>query len=115
MNTMMRGLAVALVLLAGTAVAASPEVTIVSPADGAVLRSPVVLRTAVANAELGAPKDGLYHLHFSVDGGQEVALYRAQDVSLPLPPGMHVIAVEIAGPNHRAIGPPSKVAFMVRE
>jgi len=78
----------ALMGLATVAAAASPDFTIVSPGPGTTVRSPVVLRTTVVDAELGSPRDGLYHLHYSVDGGEEVALYRQQDVSIPLRPGM---------------------------
>jgi len=105
----------ALMGLAAVAAAASPDFTIVSPEPGTTVRSPVVLRTTVVDAELGSPRDGLYHLHYSVDGGEEVALYRQQDVSIPLRPGMHVITVELAGPNHRAVHVAKKVAFMVSE
>lgn len=108
-------MAVAMASVATMAFAATPDFTIVSPQNGAELKSPVPLQITVQNAQLGSPKDGLYHLHFSVDGGEEVALYRQQDVSLPLKPGMHVIAVELAGPNHRALKASKKVSFMVRE
>lgn len=109
--------AVAGVLAMGACVtmAATADFTIVSPQNGAVLNGPVDLRIQVVNAQLGAPRDGLYHLHFSVDGGEAVALYREQDVSLPFKPGKHVIAVELAGPNHRAVGAPKQVSFTVRE
>ncbi|MGB6115333.1 MAG: hypothetical protein WBF97_09605 [Comamonas sp.] len=105
----------ALVCLATMAAAASPDFGIVSPEPGTTVKSPVVLRTTVVDAELGSPRDGLYHLHYSVDGGEEVALYRKHDVSIALRPGMHVITVELAGPNHRAVRAPKKVAFMVNE
>ena len=97
------------------AAAATPDFTIVAPGNKAVLTSPVLLRMSVVDAEIGLPRDGRYHLHFSVDGGEEVAVYHVRDYSLKLSPGMHVIAVEIAGPSHRALGPPKRVAFMVRE
>ncbi len=94
--------------------AAAADFSIVSPTDGAVLSSPVTLRITVTGAEVGYPTDGLDHLHVSLDGGPEVALYKNALVAIPVSPGRHTLSVELAGPTHAPLMAPKTVAFTVK-
>lgn len=102
-------------LFAGSgAWAAAPAFTITAPQDGATVVSPVVVQVDTHGIPIGQPIDGADHLHVSVDGGPELAVYRNGDISLPLQPGMHAIAVELAGPTHRPLLPPKIIHVLVR-
>lgn len=114
-------LAAALALaLRGTASAEAADVptpasfTIISPARGATVGSPVQLAVAVKGSALGSPTAGLDHLHVSIDGGPALALYKNHALSVPLKPGKHVIGVDLAGPTHEPMLPAQYVAFTVR-
>ncbi|MBB6085492.1 hypothetical protein [Castellaniella defragrans] len=105
----------ALLLFSGKALSVTlPSFVIQSPAQGAVVNSPVILQIDVQGATIGQPIEGLDHLHLSVDGGSEVAIYRNGLLRLPLAPGKHTIFVELAGPTHEGLLPPKSVAFTVR-
>lgn len=109
------GIPVLLALAAGLALAqALPGFSIVAPADGATVQNPVVLEVALQNSVIGRPIDGLDHLHISIDGGPEVAIYRGGPISLPpLSRGSHRIEVELAGPSHRALLPRKHIDITV--
>lgn len=94
--------------------AAPPSFTILSPAAGAVINSPVILQVEVQGARIGLPIQGLDHLHLSVDGGSEIAIYQNGLMRLPLSPGKHLLLVELAGPTHEGLLPPKNVSFTVR-
>lgn len=108
------GLVACAAAFAVMASAAPLNFTIESPAQGATVDSPVVVRVDTHGIRIGKPVDGLDHLHISVDNGPEIAVYRNEDVRIPLKPGMHVIAVELAGPTHRPLMPPKTVHVLVR-
>lgn len=111
-----RGCALLSALAAGLAMAqALPGFTITAPADGATVQNPVVLEVALQNSVIGRPIDGLDHLHISIDGGPEVAIYRGGPVTLPpLSRGSHTIAVELAGPSHRPLLPRKHITVTVQ-
>ncbi|MEO6976260.1 MAG: hypothetical protein ABI144_10385 [Gallionella sp.] len=94
--------------------ATAPSFSIVSPQAGTTVASPVTLEIGVQGAQIGRPVDGLDHLHISVDGGPELALYQNRRVAVPLPAGRHTLQVELAGPTHQALLPPKSVTFTVR-
>lgn len=100
-------------LRAGHQAAAATGFQIVSPAAGATVSSPVQVRVALRGARLGTPSTGLDHLHVSIDGGEPVALYQMPELSVPLAPGPHVIAVQLADASHEGILPVQTVSFRV--
>ncbi|MGB3424242.1 MAG: hypothetical protein WBF84_11695 [Castellaniella sp.] len=105
----------ALLLFSGDALSAtSPAFAIQSPVQGAIVNSPVILQVEVQGAKIGQPIEGLDHLHLSVDGGSEIAIYRNGLLRLPLTPGKHTLFVELAGPTHEGLLPPESVTFTVR-
>lgn len=93
--------------------AAAPDFTIVKPTAGATVTSPVAVVVDTKGIPIGKPVDGLDHLHISVDNGPEIAVYDNKDIAIPMKPGMHVIAVELAGPAHRPLAPPKTVHVLV--
>ncbi len=103
-------------LLNGTFHQAAPDISfsIASPVAGSTVGALVDLRVMVKGSTLGAPTDGLDHLHVSVDGGQPLALYESPDLSLPLSQGKHTVVVELAGPSHQPLLQAQSVSFVVR-
>lgn len=92
----------------------SASFSIVSPEAGSTVSSPVQLIVALTDSELGWPKTGQDHLHVSVDDGLPHAIYDNRALSFTVPPGKHMIGVDLAGPNHRSLLPPKYVTFTVR-
>lgn len=88
-------------------------VRIASPTADAETTAPVPLKVDLQGTTLGSPAEGLDHLHVAVDGGQPLALYETPQVSLPLVPGPHTLAVELAGPDHQPITAVQSVSFVV--
>lgn len=87
--------------------------TINAPRDGATVTSPVTLDVALHGAKLGAPGDGLDHLHLSLDGGQPIADYDSSRLPLQITPGRHTLTIELAGPDHAPLLPQQSVTFTV--
>lgn len=118
------GLGVVLVLVFGAAAMSgsfksdknpsAASFTITNPAANATVASPVKLSVAVKDSTLGAPTDGLDHLHVAVDGGEPEAIYDNRDRVLSLPPGPHTVIVDLAGPDHQSVLPMQTVSFVVR-
>lgn len=108
------GLVLAFGLLLGVAQAAEPGFEIVSPADGSTVTSPVTLRVEVTGVKIGQPSTGGYHLHISVDGGPEQALYENAPQTYALAPGEHTIGVDLAYPTHQTAVPEKTVTFTVK-
>jgi hypothetical protein len=92
----------------------SASFSIVSPEAGTTVSSPIQLSVALTDTELGWPNTGQDHLHVSVDGGPPEAIYKNRVLNLSMPPGKHIIGVDLAGPNHRSLLPPKYVTFTVR-
>ncbi len=87
---------------------------IASPISGTTVSSPVQLRVAVAGAKIGQPRDGLDHLHVTVDDGEIQAIYYPSASTVLLSRGQHTIVVDLAGPDHQSLTPPQYVTFFVR-
>ncbi len=102
------------VALSPTVSAAEIDFHIVSPADGAVVSSPVKLKIAVEGTTIGKPSEGLDHLHYAVDGGEATPIYKNHVIELDLAPGKHSLWVNIAGPTHRPLMPAKTVTFTVK-
>ena len=107
-------LSAVLLATAATAFAAGPAFNIESPRNGSTITGPVTLTIAVTGAQIGTPMTGEDHLHVSIDGGPEQAIYHNRTFTLPLPPGQHTIAVQLAGPTHMPLLPDKAVTFTVQ-
>ncbi|TAM87187.1 hypothetical protein EPN42_11965 [bacterium] len=93
---------------------AGVSLSVESPAPGETVSSPVRFAFKVGGARLGAPEQGLDHLHLSLDGGPEVGVY--QDAfSAPLPAGQHTVVAELADALHDSVGVSTRVTFTVIE
>lgn len=104
----------------------SPEgamVYIVSPADGATVQSPVVVRFGLKGmgvAPAGVTKENTGHHHLFVDldelppqslplpSNEQVRHFGGgqTEVQLELPPGRHTLQLELADANHVPFDPP---------
>jgi hypothetical protein len=118
------------------------EVRFVSPANGAKTGPDVTAKVALKNFEIApgavgqAPRVGQGHLHFTMDGGKyDLPRYSGKNGLLGkklgvngkyspalaptityrhLPPGKHVLVVNLANNNHTSVGVDAKVAFTVK-
>lgn len=78
----------------------APRITIVSPADGAAVTSPIQLQLSVDGAEIGDPSTGLMHFHVYVGGSSDYAVLTSTTGEIPAPRGQQTIRVVLAQPNH---------------
>lgn len=93
---------------------AGVSISVESPVPGETVSSPVRFAFNIGGARLGAPEQGLDHLHISLDGGPEVGVY--QDAfSAPLPAGQHTVVAELADALHDSLGISTRVTFTVTE
>jgi hypothetical protein len=97
-----------------TARAASPTLTIVSPADGAVIANgtPAIVRFLVTNfvlvqpgrvGQVVAPSEG--HLLVFVDGALARLLVQVEPIVLPLSSGPHTIRLQLVGNDGAPLSP----------
>jgi len=97
-----------------TARAASPTLTIVSPADGAVVANgtPAIVRFLVTNfalvqpgrvGQVVAPSEG--HLLAFVDGALARLLVQVEPIVLPLSSGPHTIRLQLIGNDGMSLSP----------
>jgi len=105
---------VALSVSSPTARAASPTLTIVSPADGAVVANgtPAIVQFDVTNfvlvqpgraGQVVAPSEG--HLLVFVDGALARLVVRVEPVVLPLSSGPHTIRLQLVGNDGMPLSP----------
>jgi hypothetical protein len=98
----------------GTVAPGRPSLTIQSPTPGEVVEGVTVIRFLVENISIASPflptekRDGRFpagHLHVTVDGAPWHWVHATSDpvVLTPLPPGEHVVALELAGADHRPL------------
>jgi hypothetical protein len=59
------------------------------------------------------PKAGQGHLHYRLDGGPVVATPASRLAFHELAPGPHRIEVELAGNDHKPLGPSETLSFTV--
>jgi hypothetical protein len=99
---------------ASTAQAASPTLTIVSPADGAVIPNgaPVIVRFVVSDfllvqpgrvGQIAGPNEG--HANVFLDGRQVRLVVDAEPFSLSLSSGIHTIRMQLVDDNGTALTP----------
>lgn len=124
-------LSVLLVLIAGSsspAVAQGPELTVIAPADGAIINQTGVtvefktsnikiVPTSVPVTEAGkhpeANRPGEGHLHFVLDLQPLVVWERGDPYTFTnVPPGEHQLMVELVNNDHSSLSP--RVMRMVR-
>jgi hypothetical protein len=77
-----------------------PTITIVSPADGTDVESPVELQLSVTRAEIGPTDTGLMHFHVYVGGASDYKVVTNTSGSIDLPEGEQTVRVVLAQPNH---------------
>lgn len=77
-----------------------PTITIVSPADGTDVQSPLELKLSVTGPEIGPPDTGLMHFHVYIGGASDYKVVTETSASIDLPKGEQVVRVVLAQPNH---------------
>ena len=95
-----------------------PSITIVSPADGASVTSPVKLVLSVTGATIGPVSSGNMHFHVYVSGAKvcpplDYCVVTSTDASMAVPAGLHTIKVVLAQPNHDETSTTASVAVNV--
>jgi hypothetical protein len=91
-----------------------PSLTIQSPTPGEVVEGVSVIRFRAENVSIASPflpmekRGGRFpagHLHVTVDGAPWHWLHSTSDpvVLTPLPAGEHIVALELAGADHRPL------------
>src|SRR5215470_2737231 len=78
----------------------APTLSIVSPAAGASVTAPFMLKVSSDQA-LGAPSTGDDHVHVFIDGSTSYTVMTADQMKLTgLKPGKHTIMVTLQHANH---------------
>jgi hypothetical protein len=76
------------------------SVTIVSPADGADVTSPIQLTLSADGAEIGPPETGDMHFHLYVGDSDQYEVLTSTTGSVDASTGEQTIRVVLAQPNH---------------
>src|SRR5215831_4289508 len=96
-----------------TAGSSAPTLTIVSPAAGASVTAPFMLKVN-SDETLGAPSTGTDHVHLFIDGATSYTVMTADQMKLTgLKPGKHTIMVTLQHADHTAVGPKATVTVNV--
>jgi len=96
-----------------TAGSSAPTLTIVSPAAGASVTAPFMLKVN-SDETLGAPSTGADHVHLFIDGATSYTVMTADQMKLTgLKPGKHTIMVTLQHADHTAVGPKATVTVNV--
>ena len=92
----------------------APKVTITSPADGASVQMPFVLKWD-STVPLGPPDTGRDHVHVFVDGNANdyTVVGGTQFQIKGLSPGKHKIEVALQHADHSPVGPKSATTVTV--
>lgn len=77
-----------------------PSITVVNPADGAEVASPVMLQLSVDGAEIGSPDTGLMHFHVYVGDSDDYEVITNLSSEVPAPKGLQTLRIVLAEPNH---------------
>ena len=91
-----------------------PKVTITSPADGASVQMPFVLKWD-STVPLGPPDTGRDHVHVFVDGNANdyTVVGGTQFQVKNLSPGQHKVEVSLQHADHSPVGPTSAITVTV--
>jgi hypothetical protein len=76
------------------------SVTIVSPADGADVTSPIQLTLSATGTQIGPPDTGEMHFHLYVGDSDQYQVVTSTTGSVDAPTGEQTIRVVLAQPNH---------------
>jgi hypothetical protein len=76
------------------------SVTIVTPADGADVTSPIQLTLSATGAEIGPPDTGDMHFHLYVGDSDQYEVLTSTTGSVDASTGEQTIRVVLAQPNH---------------
>lgn len=76
------------------------SVTIVSPADGADVTSPIQLTLSATGAQIGPPETGEMHFHVYVGESEQYKVVTSTTGSVDAPTGQQTLRVVLAQPNH---------------
>jgi hypothetical protein len=118
------GLASAVLMLAGTALAGcangdtgsagDPEVSIEQPAAGATVTAPFTV-TVKTSSPLGSESSGNNHVHVYFDDKRnDYVIGETEQVTIPqAPPGTHLLHVSLRHANHSPVGPEAQVSVTV--
>jgi hypothetical protein len=85
---------------AGGGAGDGPALTVVEPADGSAVTSPVTFRVSVSGAEIGPPDTGLMHLHVYVGDGGDYAVVTEGSGEIAAPEGEQTLRFVLSEPNH---------------
>jgi hypothetical protein len=77
-----------------------PKITVVEPAEGAEVGSPVELRLSVSGAEIGSPDTGLMHFQVYVGNSGDYEVLTSTSGEVAAPHGQQTIRIVLAEPNH---------------
>jgi hypothetical protein len=90
-----------------------PTLTIVSPAAGASVTAPFMLKVS-SDETLGAPSTGDDHLHLFIDGSASYKVVTSDQTKITgLSPGKHTILVTLQHADHSPVGPKATVTVNV--
>lgn len=91
----------------------APTLTIVSPATGASVTAPFMLKVS-SDETIGAPSTGDDHMHVFIDGSTSYKLMYADQMKLTgLKAGKHTILVTLQHADHSPVGPKATVTVDV--
>ena len=90
------------------------EVTITSPADGADVTVPFMLKWD-STVPLGEPDTGKDHVHVYVDGKtNDYTVVGGTEFQVKnLPPGKHTVEISLQHADHSPVGPKSEISVTV--
>ena len=91
----------------------TPVIRILSPTEGETVSSPVSVAFSVSDWRRENEHDT--HLHPFIDGENQGAVFTLDSLSYALDPGVHVITLKLANPDHTFIGVEDTVEITVEQ
>src|SRR5262249_13917681 len=87
----------------------TPTLTIVSPATGASVTAPFMLKVS-SDQTIGAPSTGADHVHVYIDGASSYKVMTSDQMKITgLSAGQHTILVTLQHADHSSVGPKARV------
>jgi hypothetical protein len=91
----------------------APTLTITSPAAGATVTEPFMLKIS-SDQTLGPTSSGNDHVHLFVDGGSSYLVVTSTRAKIKnLSPGKHTLLVTLQHADHSPVGPKARVTVTV--